>query len=121
MSTQITVNLVKIPVSDIDKALPFYRDVLGLSEDFVAAEYGWAQLSSGNLPVALYVPGMGGGAGEAGAADGVHFAISDAGPLRERLTQAGLNPDDHSHQGNDGSTFFELHDPDGNTFKVMVC
>jgi len=120
MSTPITVQMVKIPVSEIERAVPFYRDTLGLKEDFIMAEYGWAQFSAGNLPIALYVPGMGGGTGTAGQADCLHFSVSDVDSFRARLVQADIDPDQHLHQGDDGMSYFELQDGDGNTFKVSL-
>ncbi|NDJ77060.1 MAG: VOC family protein [Chloroflexi bacterium] len=121
MPVEITLKMVKIPVSDVERAAPFYREVLGLREDFVVPEYGWAQFSAGDMPVALYVPGKGGGNGTAGATDSVHFCITQPDDFRQQLRAAGLDPDAHLHQGNDGTTFFELQDPDGNTFKVIVA
>ncbi|MCA9915412.1 MAG: VOC family protein [Anaerolineae bacterium] len=121
MPTNITVQMVKIPVSDIDKAVPFYRDTLGLTEEFIVPEYGWAQFKAADVPLALYVPGMGGGNGKAGEADCLHLAITDADAFRVQLVAGGIEPDGCYHQGNDGSAYFEVQDPDGNTFKVMVC
>lgn len=120
MSTILTVQMVKIPVSDIEVAVPFYRDVLGLKEEFVMAEYGWAQFSVGQMPIALYVPGMGGGNGVAGQADCLHFATADEDAVRANLVKAEIDPDKQLHQGDDGTRFFELQDPDGNQFKVML-
>src|SRR5258708_21837332 len=51
--------LIKIPVSDIQRSAAFYRQTLGFEQEFVAAEYGWAQFKAGELPLALYKPGMG--------------------------------------------------------------
>ncbi|MEQ8671900.1 MAG: VOC family protein [Aggregatilineales bacterium] len=118
MSTNLNVQMVKISVSDIERAVPFYRDVLGLNEDFVMAEYGWAQFSAGNLPVALYVPGKGGGNGTAGQADCLHFSTSDHEGFRAQLHKAGVNAE--LHKGDDDTAYYELRDPDGNTFKVML-
>lgn len=120
MTTELNVQLVKIPVSDIHQALEFYRDLLGLTPEFVVAEYGWAQLRTGNLPLALYVPGKGGGAGTPGAADSLHLALGDDAPLRQRLADAGMVVDQLLQRGNDGATFYELTDPDGNRLKIMV-
>jgi catechol 2,3-dioxygenase-like lactoylglutathione lyase family enzyme len=114
------VQMVKIPVSSIDGAVPFYREVLGLREDFVMAEYGWAQVCADDMPIALYVPGMGGGNGVAGKCDSLHLATDDEAGLRERLTTANLDPDTYLHTGDDGSRFYDLQDPDGNTVKVMI-
>lgn len=116
----IRLQMVKIPVTSIDSVLPFYRDVLELREDFAMAEYGWAQLSAGDLPIALYVPGMGGGTGIAGQCDSLHLATDDTAALRDRIVASGAAPDALRHQGDDGSIYYELQDPDGNTIKVMV-
>lgn len=120
MTVKLNVQMVKIPVSDIARAVPFYRDVLGLSEDFVMADYGWAQLRAGNLPIALYVPSMGGGNGAVGQTDFVHFITSHVEEFREQLHNANIDPDKHLHTGDDNSQYFELSDPDGNTFKIML-
>lgn len=114
------IALVKIPVSSVTQAAPFYRDVLGLAEEFVVGEYGWAQFKTGNLTLALYEPGKGGGSAPAGSSDHVHFTVEDGNGLRARLVKAGLTPDDMLHSGADGTVFYELRDPDGNLFKVFV-
>ena len=121
MAVQLAVNMVKIPVTDIEKAVPFYRDVLGLTEEFIVAEYGWAQFNAGEFPIALYVAGKGGGNGVAGQTDSLHFSTDDDEGLRAQLAAADINPDEHRHTGADGAVFYELQDPDGNTFKIMLC
>jgi predicted enzyme related to lactoylglutathione lyase len=122
MSTNNTIalHMVKIPVSDVSTAVGFYRDVIGLSEDFVVTEYGWAQLSAGDFPIALYESGKGGGKGVVGGCDSLHFRLNDLSAITQRLTDAGFSESDILHQGNDGSTFLEINDPDGNTIKVML-
>jgi len=112
--------MVKIPVSDIDKVVPFYRDVLGLKEEFIAPQYGWAQFSMGDIPLALYVSGQGGGNGVVGACDSVHLVADDANSFRQRLVDASIDADTFLHTGNDGTVFYELKDPDGNTIKVFI-
>lgn len=120
MSIDMIVQMVKIPVADIERAALFYRDVLGLEEDFIVVAYGWAQFSAGNLPVALYVPGKGGGTGTPGQSDCLHLTTSDADAFRARLTAAEIDPDSHFYTGADHISYFELQDPDGNTIKIML-
>ncbi len=119
-NNSITLHMVKIPVYDVAKSVTFYRDMVGLREDFVVEEYGWAQLSAGDFPIALYEPGKGGGQGIVGGCDSLHFRLSDLTAILERLTQAGFKKDDILHKSNDGSTFVEINDPDGNTIKVIL-
>lgn len=119
MRHTLSVHLVKIPVTDIDAAVPFYRDVLGLEAEFVASEYGWAQFKTSNIPLALYVSGMGGGTGSAGEMDGLHLSVTSFNDLDNRLKQADIQRNQVFHTGNDGTEYYELNDPDGNVIKVF--
>ena len=69
------LGLVKIPVSDVQLCAGFYRDVLGFTEEFVMAEYGWAQMQAGNLPIAVNKPGMDGGDANVGGSTGFHLSL----------------------------------------------
>ena len=77
MSTNLTYQLalLKIPVKNVDVSSLFYSENLGLKIDFAAEEYGWAQLSSGDFSLALYVPGMGGGDGQIGGSVDFHLSL----------------------------------------------
>lgn len=120
MSEMPSMILLKIPVRDVTTASTFYRDVVGLEQDFVAAEYGWAQFNASNLPIALYEPGKGGGVGTAGDCDSLHLGVADPDPVRQRLRDNGINPGDVEQAGNDGTVYLELQDPDGNTIKIFL-
>jgi catechol 2,3-dioxygenase-like lactoylglutathione lyase family enzyme len=115
------LSLLKIPVSNITRSAAFYRDALGFEQQFAAEEYGWAQFQSGPLPLALYKPGMGGGDGKIGGSTGFHLSLPPvrfdalAGELQKRGSLVG----DRVHRGDDGTTFIEVRDPDGNTLKIM--
>ncbi|WP_420643223.1 VOC family protein [Candidatus Leptofilum sp.] len=116
---QPKITLVKIPVSNIEKSVAYYRDVLGLPESFSALEYGWAQLEVGSLPFCLYEAGKGGGGGTPGTCDAVHFAVSDAAASYEALAVRGANIPSGLETSADGMRFFDIHDPDGNLIKVV--
>ena len=115
----VNVGLVKIPVSDFERATAWYREGLCLEEQFAVAEYGWAQYATGNLPLCLYAEGRGGGSGSPGGDTGIHLAVSDAPALHARFASSGLSGLGELHTGDDGSTFFEVTDPDGNLLKVI--
>ena len=66
-----TVGFVRVPVSDFGRACAFYRDTLGLHEDFAVTDYGWAQYGTDTVPICLYQAGMGGGEGEPGGETGL--------------------------------------------------
>lgn len=113
--------LLKIPVTSIKHAAAFYGDVLGMHEEFVMEEYGWAQFKAGELPLALYKPGMGGGDATPGGSTGFHLTLLGEAfdSLAKKLSDSGALVDDQVHTGDDNSTFLEARDPDGNTLKVM--
>ena len=112
------VSLVKIPVSDFPAATAFYREVLGLHEDFAVEEYGWAQYRAGDIPLCLYVPGMGGGAGVPGGDTGLHLSVNDAEEAHRRIASRGGTFACDLTASDDGGSFFEVADPDGNVIKV---
>ena len=114
------LSLLKIPVSDIARSAAFYRDALGFAEQFVAEEYGWAQMQAGELPLGLYVPGMGGGDGPMGVGMGFHLSLlPDAfDALAAELLARGALVEDRVHEGDDGTAFLMVRDPDGNTLNI---
>lgn len=113
----VSVGFVKVPVSDVRRAADFYRDVLGLTEDFVVAEYGWAQMSTGTIPICLYVPGMGGGTRAPGGDTGIQLRVADARAAHAAAAAAG-GVDGDLMAGDDGTASFTARDPDGNLVQV---
>lgn len=112
--------LLKIPVSDVARALPFYRDALGFNEVFVVAEYGWAQLSAADLPLALYVPGLGGGDRAPGGEVDFHLAVPDLEVWCVAAVARGASCPAGVERGDDGTAFCVLVDPDGNRLKFVA-
>lgn len=113
------IGLVKIPVTNFEAATHYYREVVGLEEEFAVEAYGWAQYKTGNVPLCLYVAGQGGGDGKPGEEVGFHLVVDDivamfAG-VEERRGKFASGIVDSA----DGGKFFVLQDPDGNTFKVL--
>jgi catechol 2,3-dioxygenase-like lactoylglutathione lyase family enzyme len=110
----VTVGFVKVPVSDFERACAFYRDTLGLREDFAVTEYGWAQYGTDTVPICLYQAGMGGGEGEPGGETGLQLRVRDARAAHEHLgAHAG-----ELQEGDDGTKVFIVKDPDGNAIQV---
>lgn len=113
--SEVSVGMVKIPVGDFARACAFYRETVGLTEDFAVEDFGWAQYSTGNLPICLYQEGMGGGSGKPGIDTGIQLRVADAKAAYAQL-------EDHASdygEGDDGSVGFTLRDPDGNTIQVL--
>ncbi len=114
------LSLLKIPVSDIAKSAAFYSDALKFKPEFVAEQYGWAQFDAGGLPLALYKPGMGGGDGHVGGSTGFHLALLPAqfDTLAADLLKRGVLVDNRIQRGDDGTTYVQVRDPDGNVLNV---
>ncbi len=115
----VTIGLVKLPVANFSRATKFYRETLGLMEEFAVEAYGWAQYKTGNVPLCLYAAGMGGGDGKPGGEAGFHLSVADAKALHAQVRAADPKAADDLHKGDDGSVFFVVTDPEGNRFKVM--
>jgi AraC-like DNA-binding protein/catechol 2,3-dioxygenase-like lactoylglutathione lyase family enzyme len=116
--SQFLIGLVKIPVTDFARATAFYREVLGLEEEFAVEAYGWAQYRTKPVPLCLYVAGAGGGDGTPGGDTGIHLVVPDAGVLCRELTQRGAILVCDLTTSDDGGSFFVVRDPDGNTLKI---
>jgi hypothetical protein len=116
-----TLALLKVAVHDVDRAAAFDRDVLAMTPAFVAPAYGWAQFTAGDLALARYVPGRGGGDGHVGRAAGFHLVLPgvafDDPVARARAHDAMV--DGRVHQRADGTTFVDVRDPDGTVVKVF--
>jgi len=115
----LTLQTLKIPVADLARSVRFYETGLGLHPIFQSERYGWAQLDGAAIPIALYVPGLGGGDRAPGGT--VDFQLVTEAPealldrLRPLTADAALFPND------DGSRSLEFTDPDGNRLKIMAA
>lgn len=118
-TTALTIRQIAITVSDVEKALGFYRDILGLSFLFSAGP-NLAFLDAGGVRVMLSTPQ---GAGEVGKNSILYFTVSDItaahasfverGAGNERAPALAAQMPDH-----DLWTGF-LRDPDGNLVGLM--
>jgi catechol 2,3-dioxygenase-like lactoylglutathione lyase family enzyme len=115
-----SVALLKIPVSNIKRSAAFYHDTFGFEQESIYPEYGWAQLKAGELPLALYKPGMGGGDGHIGGSTGFHLSLpaDRFDTLAAALLVQGVLVENRVHHGDDGTVYLEVRDPDGNTLKI---
>jgi predicted enzyme related to lactoylglutathione lyase len=118
-----TLEVVIVPVSDIDAAIVFYRDKVGfdLDHDSTNAHMHVAQLTPrgsgcsivvGDLPSQrLMAPG---------SLHGVQLVVADADEARQELTGRGVECSEIVvFDERDGGTFFGFSDPDGNSWNVQ--
>ena len=116
---------VRYIVSDVDKAIPFYTDMLGFKLDMHPAP-GFASLSRGDLQLLLNRPGAG-GAGQAmpdsqlpapGGWNRIQIEVADLETTVEKLKRAGARFRNEIVTGNGGKQIL-IEDPSGNPIELF--
>jgi lactoylglutathione lyase len=115
------VRTVAVPVSDQDRALRFYREVLGLTlrMDAPVEQLGgrWIEVAANGMDTSLaLVPAS--DARPAGVETGIRLGTLDATALHRTLTEHGAEVGELLRWPG-VPTMFEFSDPDGNTLVVV--
>lgn len=106
--------LVYVFVSDMDRAVEFYRDVLGLELDYRAGD-DWAQFDAGPVKLGLH----GAAQGDVRVGGTFAFTVIDLDDARIRLVGSGVAVG-HEGGGERGQPrFVEFPDPDGNVLALF--
>jgi catechol 2,3-dioxygenase-like lactoylglutathione lyase family enzyme len=118
-----TLEVVVLPVSDIDRSIAFYRDKVGfhLDHDTQNEHMHVTQLTPpgsgcsivfGSLPAHNEMA--------AGSMKSLQLVVSDAAAARQELADRGVDVSDLMVITEaDGGTFFGFRDPDGNSWAVQ--
>jgi catechol 2,3-dioxygenase-like lactoylglutathione lyase family enzyme len=118
-----TLEVVILPVSDIDRSVAFYRDQVGfaLDHDTTNEHMHVVQLTPrgsgcsivfGDLPSQNQM--------EPGSMKGLQLVVPDAAAARQELVDRGVEASEITKfDERDGGTFFGFADPDGNTWAVQ--
>ena len=118
-----TLEVVILPVSDIDRAVAFYRDQVGFNLDHdtrteqmhvvqLTPEGSGCSIVIGDLPAQNEMA--------PGSMRGLQLCVADAAAAREELVGRGVAVSDITiFDERDGGTFFGFSDPDGNTWAVQ--
>ena len=118
-----TLEVVVLPVTDIDRAVAFYRDQVRfhLDHDTKNEHMHVVQLTppgSGCSIVIGDLPSQSEMA--AGSIRGLQLVVADASAARQELISRGVNASEITvFDERDGGTFFGFADPDGNTWAVQ--
>jgi catechol 2,3-dioxygenase-like lactoylglutathione lyase family enzyme len=127
-----TLELVVVPVSDVDRAKTFYMDKTGfrLDVDHSAGEdFRVVQLTPPGSACSIAI--MRNTEMAPGSLHGLHLCVSDIDAARAQLVERGVDAGDLFHFGEGGqapgpdperrsySTFLSFRDPDGNTWLVQ--
>jgi catechol 2,3-dioxygenase-like lactoylglutathione lyase family enzyme len=118
-----TLEVVILPVSDIDRSIAFYRDQVGFHLDHdtrnehmhvvqLTPEGSGCSVVFGDLPSQREMA--------PGSLRGLQLVVADATAARAELTARGVECSELMvFDERDGGTFFGFADPDGNTWAVQ--
>ena len=128
-----TLELVVVPVSDVDRAKAFYVDRMGFTLDVDSSpspEFRVVQMTPPGSACSITI-GKGISRMEPGTLHGLHLCVDDIEAAHAELTGRGVPVGEPFHFGADGqatgvdperrsySTFMTFPDPDGNTWLVQ--
>ena len=128
-----TLELVVVPVSDVDRAKAFYIDQAGFKlevDSSMGPEFRVVQLTAPGSACSIAI-GTGIQQMEPGSLHGLHLCVSDIEAARDELVGRGVEVDETFHFGEAGrasgvdperrsyATFMPFRDPDGNTWLVQ--
>ncbi|HEX3292335.1 MAG TPA: glyoxalase superfamily protein [Solirubrobacterales bacterium] len=114
MATEMRLELVAVPVSDVDRAKSFYVDQLGFNADHdhrVSDEVRFVQLTPPGSACSIALT-TGAHEMEPGILEGLQFVIDDADAVRAELAERGVEVGEV--QEFPWGRFVFVHDPDGN-------
>jgi catechol 2,3-dioxygenase-like lactoylglutathione lyase family enzyme len=118
-----TLEVVVLPVSDIDAAIEFYRDKVGFALDHdtknehmhvvqLTPRGSGCSIVFGDLPAQREMT--------PGSMRGLQLVVSDAEAARQELLGRGVEVSEITvFDERDGGTFFGFSDPDGNSWAVQ--
>ncbi|MCZ4583360.1 VOC family protein [Rhodococcus opacus] len=118
-----TLEVVVLPVSDIDRSVAFYRDKLGfhLDHDTTNEHMHVVQLTPTGSGCSIVIGDLPSHTEMApGSMRGLQLVVADAAAARQELLDRGVEVSEITvFDERDGGTFFGFADPDGNTWAVQ--
>ena len=118
------LEVVVVPVSDVDRAKAFYADVLGFAVDHDAEPQPGTrvvQLTPRGSGCSIAI-GTGLTSMRAGGTDGLQLVVTDLDAARDELVARGLDlgePRTLGREGHPGFRFAFFKDPDGNGWAIQ--
>ena len=125
---EFKLEVVVVPVADVDRAKAFYADRLGFAVDVdrqVTPDLRVVQLTPPGSACSVTI---GPSNSEPGSLKGLQLVVSDIVAARELLVGRGVDATPVKHMGPDGwedghggpwNAFFFFDDPDGNSWAVQ--
>jgi catechol 2,3-dioxygenase-like lactoylglutathione lyase family enzyme len=120
---QMKLELVILPVADVDRSKAFYRDVLGFTEDVDVRPADGVRVVQLTPPGSACSIGIGTGLPvytevPAGSVKGLHLVVDDIEKVREELAGRGLAIGEIQDVGG-GVRYAWFSDPDGNSLTLQ--
>ena len=119
---KMKLELIPIPVSDVDRAIAFYADQLGFTKDVdVQPSQGVRVVQvtpSGSGCSIGFGTGLEVYAGEPGSVRGIHLVVEDIAEARAELVSRGVQVGEIQDFGG-GVKGADFSDPDGNSFELQ--
>jgi catechol 2,3-dioxygenase-like lactoylglutathione lyase family enzyme len=120
---QMKLELVILPVADVDRSKAFYVDVLGFVQDVDVRPADGVRIvqltppgSGCSVTIGTGLPVFGDMA--PGSVRGLHLVVADIEKARDELVQRGLEINPIEDVGG-GVRYAWFHDPDGNSFTLQ--
>jgi len=113
------LELVQVPVSDVDRAKTFYTEKAGFNADHdyqVSDELRFVQLTPPGSACSIAL-GTGLSNMQPGSVEGLQMVVSDIEAAREELVERGVEVSEVQHF--DWGSFVFFSDPDGNGWAVQ--
>ena len=113
------IELVAIPVTDVDRAKTFYTEKVGFNADHdhrVSEEVRFVQLTPPGSACSIAL-GTGISQSQPGSVQGLQLVVSDVNAAREELAERGVEVSEV--QEFDWGSFVFFSDPDGNGWAVQ--
>jgi catechol 2,3-dioxygenase-like lactoylglutathione lyase family enzyme len=118
MTMQMKLELVPLPVADVERAKDFYTQRLGFAEDVDVQPAEGLRVVQLTPPGSACSIGFGTGfdayGGEPGTVRALHLVVADIEQAREALIERGVAVGDIEGDGGGGVRFAGFSDPDGN-------
>ena len=111
------INHVGIPITNRQKSLPFYRDILGLRiipSQVDSPNVIWTQLADGAMVHPIETDDPTGGAAH------VAFQVEDFDKTLKKLEELGITIEQGPGERFDGQRFLFIRDPDGNRIEITT-
>jgi predicted enzyme related to lactoylglutathione lyase len=119
---RLKLELVPLPVSDVDRAIAFYVDALGFTKDVDVQPADGVRVVQVTPPGSACSIGFGTGLdvyrGEPGSVRGLHLVVEDLDDARAELLSRGVEVGE-VHDFGGGVRGASFSDPDGNTLELQ--